>query len=139
MVISGDDGLTLPILCLGGSGVISVAANVEPALMVKMFDHFCEGELEEALDLHYALSPLFRGLFIDTNPIPLRRRSHCVVWQGARYDHHLMTWMLKRLQNSRRSSISMPSVVVCGALGRMGMTIGRMVNESADLDLVGGH
>ncbi len=73
MVISGDDGLTLPILCLGGSGVISVAANIEPALMVKMFDHFCEGELEEALDLHYALSPLFRGLFIDTNPIPVKK------------------------------------------------------------------
>jgi 4-hydroxy-tetrahydrodipicolinate synthase len=73
MVISGDDGLTLPILCLGGSGVISVAANIEPALMVDMFDHFCEGELEEALDLHYALSPLFRGLFIDTNPIPVKK------------------------------------------------------------------
>jgi len=73
MVISGDDGLTLPILCLGGSGVISVAANIEPALMVKMFDHFCEGEIEEALDLHYALSPLFRGLFIDTNPIPVKK------------------------------------------------------------------
>lgn len=73
MVISGDDGLTMPILCLGGSGVISVAANIEPALMVKMFDHFCEGELEEALDLHYTLSPLFRGLFTDTNPIPVKK------------------------------------------------------------------
>jgi len=73
MMISGDDGLTLPILCLGGSGVISVAANIEPALMVKMFDHFCESELEEALDLHYVLSPLFRGLFIDTNPIPVKK------------------------------------------------------------------
>ncbi len=73
MVISGDDGLTLPILCLGGSGVISVAANVQPALMVRMFDHFCEGELEEALDIHYSLSPLFRALFIDTNPIPVKK------------------------------------------------------------------
>jgi 4-hydroxy-tetrahydrodipicolinate synthase len=63
----------MPILCLGGSGVISVAANIEPALMVKMFDHFCEGELEEALDLHYTLSPLFRGLFTDTNPIPVKK------------------------------------------------------------------
>ena len=52
MVMSGDDNLTLPILCLGGSGVISVAANVEPARMVSMFDHFCEGELEEALEQH---------------------------------------------------------------------------------------
>jgi 4-hydroxy-tetrahydrodipicolinate synthase len=73
LVISGDDNLTLPILCLGGSGVISVAANVEPGLMVSMFDHFCEGELEEALERHYELSPLFRAMFIDTNPIPVKK------------------------------------------------------------------
>ncbi len=73
MVLSGDDNLTLPILCLGGSGVISVAANVEPARMVSMFDHFCEGELEDALELHYELSPLFRAMFIDTNPIPVKK------------------------------------------------------------------
>jgi len=73
LVISGDDNLTLPILCLGGSGVISVAANIQPAPMARMFDHFCEGELEEALDLHYFLSPLFRGMFIDTNPIPVKK------------------------------------------------------------------
>ncbi|HTY14369.1 MAG TPA: 4-hydroxy-tetrahydrodipicolinate synthase [Methanoregulaceae archaeon] len=73
MVLSGDDNLTLPILCLGGSGVISVAANVEPARMVSMFDHFCEGELEDALEGHYELSPLFRAMFIDTNPIPVKK------------------------------------------------------------------
>jgi 4-hydroxy-tetrahydrodipicolinate synthase len=73
MVMSGDDNLTLPILCLGGSGVISVAANVEPARMVSMFDHFCEGELEDALEHHYELSPLFRAMFIDTNPIPVKK------------------------------------------------------------------
>jgi 4-hydroxy-tetrahydrodipicolinate synthase len=73
MVLSGDDNLTLPILCLGGSGVISVAANVEPARMVAMFDHFCEGELEDALEGHYELSPLFRAMFIDTNPIPVKK------------------------------------------------------------------
>jgi 4-hydroxy-tetrahydrodipicolinate synthase len=73
MVLSGDDNLTLPILCLGGSGVISVAANVEPARMVSMFDHFCEGELEEALEQHYELSPLYRAMFIDTNPIPVKK------------------------------------------------------------------
>ncbi|HVP95254.1 MAG TPA: 4-hydroxy-tetrahydrodipicolinate synthase [Methanoregulaceae archaeon] len=73
MVLSGDDNLTLPILSLGGSGVISVTANVEPARMVSMFDHFCEGELEDALELHYELSPLFRAMFIDTNPIPVKK------------------------------------------------------------------
>jgi len=83
MVLSGDDNLTLPILCLGGSGVISVAANVEPARMVSMFDHFCEGELEEALERHYELSPLFRAMFIDTNPIPVKK-SRRTPWDGRR-------------------------------------------------------
>lgn len=73
IVISGDDNITLPILALGGAGVISVAANVEPARMVAMFDAFCEGDMEEALDMHYALSPLFRAMFIDTNPIPVKK------------------------------------------------------------------
>ncbi|MEN6610762.1 MAG: 4-hydroxy-tetrahydrodipicolinate synthase [Methanoregulaceae archaeon] len=72
-VISGDDNLTLPILSLGGGGVISVAANVEPARMVAMFESFCEGDLETALDLHYELAPLFRSMFIDTNPIPVKK------------------------------------------------------------------
>lgn len=73
VVISGDDNLTFPILALGGSGVISVAANVEPGRMVAMFDAFCEGDFETALDLHYELSPLFRAMFIDTNPIPVKK------------------------------------------------------------------
>jgi 4-hydroxy-tetrahydrodipicolinate synthase len=72
-LISGDDNLTYPILSLGGSGVISVAANVEPGRMVAMFDAFCEGDFETALDLHYELSPLFRSMFIDTNPIPVKK------------------------------------------------------------------
>jgi 4-hydroxy-tetrahydrodipicolinate synthase len=72
-VISGDDNMTLPIMALGGSGVISVAANVEPARMVAMFDSFCDADLETALDLHFELSPLFRAMFIDTNPIPVKK------------------------------------------------------------------
>lgn len=72
-VISGDDNLTFPILALGGSGVISVAANIEPARMVALFEAFCEGDFETALDLHYELSPLFRSMFIDTNPIPVKK------------------------------------------------------------------
>ena len=71
-LISGDDNLTLPILALGGSGVISVAANVEPGRMVQMYEAFREGSLERAKALHYELSPLFRSLFIDTNPIPIK-------------------------------------------------------------------
>ena len=72
-VISGDDGITLPVLALGGAGVISVAANVEPARMVAMYEAFCDMDLESPLDLHFELSPLFRDLFIDTNPIPVKK------------------------------------------------------------------
>jgi 4-hydroxy-tetrahydrodipicolinate synthase len=73
VIISGDDNLTFPILALGGSGVISVAANIEPGRMVAMFDAFCEGDFETALDLHFELSPLYRSMFIDTNPIPVKK------------------------------------------------------------------
>jgi 4-hydroxy-tetrahydrodipicolinate synthase len=72
-VISGDDGITFPILALGGAGVISVAANVEPARMVAMYEHYRNGQISKARDLHYQLSPLFRAMFIDTNPIPVKK------------------------------------------------------------------
>ncbi len=73
LVISGDDAITLPMLAMGGAGVISVAANVEPGRMVSLFEYFCDGDLEMALDIHYELSPLFRAMFIDTNPIPVKK------------------------------------------------------------------
>jgi 4-hydroxy-tetrahydrodipicolinate synthase len=72
-VISGDDNLTLPIMALGGTGVISVAANVDPVRMVSMYEAAEKGDWKKALALHYALSPLFRAMFIDTNPIPVKR------------------------------------------------------------------
>ena len=72
-LISGDDNLTLPILQLGGAGVISVAANVEPKLMVEMYEAFRKGNYLKARELHFRLEPLFRDLFIDTNPIPVKK------------------------------------------------------------------
>jgi len=73
VLLSGDDFLTLPILMLGGRGVISVAANVAPHLMKEMFSAFKEGDLERAREMHYRLMPLFSVLFIDTNPIPVKK------------------------------------------------------------------
>lgn len=73
MVISGDDGITLPILALGGSGVISVTANVDPARMVAMYEAYRQGDYQKALVIHYAMSPLHRAMFIDTNPIPVKK------------------------------------------------------------------
>jgi len=73
VVLSGDDFLTLPILMLGGKGVVSVAANVAPHLMKDMYNAFKSGNLELARELHYKLMPLFEVLFIDTNPIPVKK------------------------------------------------------------------
>jgi 4-hydroxy-tetrahydrodipicolinate synthase len=72
-VLSGDDGLTLPILSIGGSGVISVVANVAPKLVVSMFEAFRNGEREKARELHLALAPLIRAMFLETNPIPVKK------------------------------------------------------------------
>ncbi|KQC04875.1 MAG: 4-hydroxy-tetrahydrodipicolinate synthase [Methanoculleus sp. SDB] len=73
LLLSGDDAMTLPMLALGGHGVISVAANVEPALMVQLYERYSEGKIQEARNIHYALSPLMRAMFIDTNPIPVKK------------------------------------------------------------------
>ena len=73
VVMSGDDAMTLPVLAIGGSGVITVTANVEPARMVQIYERFVAGDLAGARQMHYELSPLFRAMFVDTNPIPVKR------------------------------------------------------------------
>ncbi|MCU4925370.1 4-hydroxy-tetrahydrodipicolinate synthase [Halobacteria archaeon AArc-dxtr1] len=70
-VLSGDDPLTLPILSIGGTGAISVAANVEPERTVAMVGAALEGDYDRARALHHELGPLFRALFVETNPIPV--------------------------------------------------------------------
>ncbi len=72
-VLSGDDFLTLPILALGGKGVVSVAANVAPHLMKELYMAFKDGNVKKARELHHKLTPLFKVLFIDTNPIPVKK------------------------------------------------------------------
>ncbi|WP_128225445.1 4-hydroxy-tetrahydrodipicolinate synthase [Halobacteriaceae archaeon SHR40] len=71
-VLSGNDGETLPILSVGGTGCISVAANVEPRRMSDMVWDALEGEYEAARERHHELGPLFRALFWETNPIPVK-------------------------------------------------------------------
>ena len=82
-VISGDDNITLPIMALGGAGVISVAANVDPSRMVAMFETMKQGDYQKALVLHFALSPLFRSMFIDTNPIPVKKAVELLGMAGG--------------------------------------------------------
>ena len=73
ILLSGDDFLTFPILCLGGKGVISVAANVAPQLMKELYEAFKSGNMDKAREMHYRLMPLYSALFIDTNPIPVKK------------------------------------------------------------------
>mgnify|MGYP006271308689 CR=1 FL=1 len=71
-VLSGDDALTLPVISVGGDGVISVTGNVEPERMVALADAALGGEMDRARDLHHELGPLNRLLFAETNPIPVK-------------------------------------------------------------------
>ena len=71
-VLSGDDPMTLPLIALGGRGVISVASNVAPGAVSEMVRALVEGDRERGRELHYQLLPLFRALFVETNPIPVK-------------------------------------------------------------------
>jgi 4-hydroxy-tetrahydrodipicolinate synthase len=71
-VYSGDDSLTLPILAVGGAGVISVVANVLPRRSAAAVGAALEGDWTAARRLHYELLPVIRALFLETNPIPVK-------------------------------------------------------------------
>ena len=72
IVLSGDDSLTLPIIAVGGKGVISVLANVVPAETQALCAAALRGDMAEARALHKKLYPLARNLFVETNPIPVK-------------------------------------------------------------------
>jgi 4-hydroxy-tetrahydrodipicolinate synthase len=72
ILLSGDDTLTLPILAIGGTGVISVVANIIPGDVAKMIDLFQKGNLKKAQELHAKIFTLAKSMFIETNPIPLK-------------------------------------------------------------------
>ena len=72
VLISGDDALTLPVLAIGGTGVISVVANIVPKDVAAMVNAFLNGKAAEALTWHRKLLPLAKALFLETNPIPVK-------------------------------------------------------------------
>jgi 4-hydroxy-tetrahydrodipicolinate synthase len=71
-LISGDDSLTLPILSIGGTGIISVVANIVPRDVADLVSEFEKGNIKRAQELHYKLLPLIKAVFIETNPIPVK-------------------------------------------------------------------
>jgi 4-hydroxy-tetrahydrodipicolinate synthase len=71
-ILSGDDALTLPFLAVGADGVISVASNIIPREVVKMVAAFRKGNAAAARKIHERIYPLFKDLFIESNPIPVK-------------------------------------------------------------------
>lgn len=72
LLISGDDSLTLPLLAIGGVGVISVVGNIIPKDVSTMVREFRQGNVKKAQDMHYKMLHLTKTLFIETNPIPVK-------------------------------------------------------------------
>jgi 4-hydroxy-tetrahydrodipicolinate synthase len=71
-VLSGDDALTLPMIAVGGRGVISTSSNVVPTEMVELVHAALDGDYARARAIHQRLLPLFDVLFCETNPIPVK-------------------------------------------------------------------
>ena len=78
-VISGDDSFTLPLISLGGDGVISVISNLLPAKVKAMTKAAIEGRFEEARSLHFELLPIMKAAFVETNPVPIKQ---ALSWAG---------------------------------------------------------
>ncbi|MBI4040554.1 MAG: 4-hydroxy-tetrahydrodipicolinate synthase [Deltaproteobacteria bacterium] len=71
-VLSGDDFTFLPLLAIGGKGIISVVSNVVPRLFLNLYLAFKQGDLQKARNIHFQLYPLLKSLFIETNPVPVK-------------------------------------------------------------------
>jgi 4-hydroxy-tetrahydrodipicolinate synthase len=79
-IYCGDDSLTLPMLAVGGTGVVSVASHLVGDRMQKMVQHFFEGRPQDAASIHLQLMPLFKALFLTANPIPLKAALRLQGW-----------------------------------------------------------
>ncbi|MBS3942902.1 MAG: 4-hydroxy-tetrahydrodipicolinate synthase [Dethiobacter sp.] len=81
---AGDDSLTLPLLSIGATGVVSVASNVAGKKVAEMIGKYLLGDYKSAADLHIDLLPLFKGLFVETNPIPVKAALNLMGFQAGR-------------------------------------------------------
>ena len=79
-IYSGDDSLTLPLLAVGAQGVISVASHLVGNPLQEMVEAFFTGQVQTALEIHLKLFPLFKTLFLTTNPIPIKAALELQGW-----------------------------------------------------------
>lgn len=80
-IYSGDDSLTLPVLALGGKGVVSVASHLVGIPLKEMVDAFISGNIALAKEIHLRLFPLFKGMFVTTNPVPIKAALNMTGWE----------------------------------------------------------
>lgn len=80
-IYSGDDSLTLPLLSVGGQGVVSVASHLVGEQLQQMIQAFQNGQPQIAIQIHLQLFPLFKALFLSTNPIPIKAALRLQGWQ----------------------------------------------------------
>jgi len=79
-IYSGDDSLTLPLMAIGASGVVSVASHLVGKSLQEMLQCFLTGQVQDATEIHLKLMPLFKALFITTNPIPVKSALNLLGW-----------------------------------------------------------
>ena len=84
-ILSGDDSLTIPFMAVGAVGVVSVASNIIPRQVSEMVESFLAGHIHEAKDLHLRWFAIFKDLFIESNPIPVKAALHAMGMIEAEY------------------------------------------------------
>lgn len=109
-ILCGDDSLTLPFMSVGAEGVISVASNIIPREVSHMVDYFRSGRPEAALKLHARFYPLFKDLFLETNPIPVKA---ALAMMGQIEEHYRLP--LVRMGAKNREMLK-ATLKACGVL-----------------------
>ena len=102
-ILCGDDSLTLPFMAVGADGVISVASNVVPREVNRMVKAFASGKISEAQKLHAKLYPLFKDLFIETNPVPVKAALAMMGMMAEEYRLPLVPMAGKNKEALRRT------------------------------------
>ena len=133
-ILSGDDSMTLPALAVGATGVISVASNLIPKQVGDMVRAFLAGRAEEAEQLHRSYYPLFRDLFIEANPVPVKT---ALARQGWMTEEVRLPLVPLQPQNRGRLEVTLEAVrplihehedriIIVGSKGRMGEALVRL-------------
>ncbi len=143
-ILSGDDSMTLPALAVGAVGVISVASNLVPREVVALVNAFLDGRTAEAEKLHRRLYPIFRDLFVEANPVPVKTamaarglddRRRAPAARAAAGDEP------REARGNAEGAWIMSGrtrVIIVGSKGRMGEALLRLGAADPALEIVGG-